>query len=154
VLQTDPQNSFASFWRFTLNTTVGVGGLFDVASEAGLKYRQTDFGQTMAIYGADAGPYIVLPIIGPSNTRDGIGRVADAFMNPFNYVDQGPGLSIAMWSATAVDKRSTNMKLIDDIYRTSLDPYTTFRSGYTQKRNSDIRRAKAERAKSLEKAGF
>ncbi len=150
VLQADPQNSFASFWSFVLNSTVGIGGLFDVASEAGLKYRSTDLGQTFAIYGADTGPYLVLPLIGPSNVRDAFGRLGDAFMNPFNYVDEG--FSLALWSVTAVDARATHMKLIDDVYRDSLDPYATFRSGYTQKRASDIRKAKEARKKSLENA--
>jgi phospholipid-binding lipoprotein MlaA len=152
VLQGDPQNSFATLWRFLINSTVGIGGAFDVASEAGLKNRPADFGQTLAMYGAEPGPYIVLPLIGPSNGRDAVGRLADAFMNPFNYIDEG--FSYAMWGAGAVDARSNNMKLIDDVYKTSLDPYATFRSGYTQKRASDIRRAETERAKSLEKAGF
>lgn len=151
VLQADPQNSFATFWRFVLNTTMGLGGLFDVASEAGLKNRPADFGQTLAIYGAGPGPYVVLPVIGPSNGRDSMGRLADAFMNPFNYVDSGA--SIVLWSTTAVHQRAVNMKLIDDIYDSSLDPYVTFRSGYTQKRASDIRRAAAARKKSQEAAG-
>lgn len=150
LLQLDPENTFSSFWRFFLNTTVGIGGLFDVATEAGLKTRPADFGQTLAIYGADTGPYLVLPIIGPSNGRDAIGRIADALMNPFNHIDEG--LSYSIWAATAINQRSNNMKLIDDVYNNSLDPYTTFRSGYTQKRAADIRRAKTAREKSQGKA--
>lgn len=150
VLQLDPDNSFASFWRFFLNSTFGIAGLFDVATEAGLKMRPADFGQTLAIYGLDTGAYVVLPVIGPSNVRDSVGRLGDAFMNPFNYVDRGA--SYAMWGATAVDQRSNNMTLIDDVYRSSIDPYATFRSGYTQKRASDIKRAKAARKKSQDKA--
>ncbi len=150
VLQLDPENSFASFWKFTLNSTVGIGGIFNVAAETDLRVRHADFGQTLAVYGMDSGPYVVLPIIGPCNGRDTVGRIGDAFMNPFNYVDSG--FSIAMWTATAIDKRSTNMKLLDDIYGSSLDPYATFRSGYTQKRVEDIRRAKAARARAIEKA--
>lgn len=149
VLQLDPQNSFASLWRFIINSTFGLGGVFDVASEAGLKARTTDFGQTLGIYGAGPGPYIVLPIIGPSNGRDAIGRLADAFTNPFNYADEP--WPYVMWGATAVDKRSENMKLLDDIYNTSLDPYATMRSAYTQKRASDIKRAGESREASLSK---
>ncbi len=114
--------------------------------------RDTNFGDTLASYGCEAGPYLVLPIIGPSNLRDGTGRVADAFLNPFNYIDDG--VSYVMWSSTAIDQRSQNMKLLDDIYATSLDPYSTFRSAYTQKRMTDIRRAKAARDKAQQKAGF
>ncbi len=147
VAQGDPQNSFATFWRFMINSTFGIGGLFDVASEAGLKNRQTDFGQTMSMADIGTGPYIVLPIIGPSNARDAIGRLADALINPFNYISNAA--SAGMWTATAIDARSNNMTLIDDVYRTSLDPYSTFRSGFTQKRASDNRRAKAARDKAV-----
>jgi phospholipid-binding lipoprotein MlaA len=149
VLQLDAQNTFKSFWSFFVNTAFGMGGLFDVASEIPLKPRETDFGQTLAIYGADSGSYLVLPILGPSNVRDGIGRVADMAMDPFNYVDDGVNMVKA--GVTAVDARSRNMTLIDDVFRTSLDPYTTFKSGYEQRRASEIKRAKQARKESLEK---
>lgn len=152
VLQGDPQNSFATLWRFIINTTFGLGGLFDAASEIGLHNRSTGFGDTLGVWGIPSGPYVVLPIIGPSNTRDSVGRLADAFSNPFIYVDQGYGLSMALWGATAIDQRSQNFQLIDDIYHSSLDPYTTMRSGYTQKREADVRRAKMKRDKALEDA--
>lgn len=152
ILQGDPENAFASFWRFMINSTFGLAGAFDVASEIPLKNRTTDLGQTFAIYGAESGVYVVLPIIGPSNTRDSFGRLGDALMNPFNHIDEG--LSLSLWAATAVDKRSENMKLIDDIYASSVDPYATFRSGFTQKRAADVKRAKEARKKSQEAAGF
>lgn len=152
VLQADPHNSFAALWRFLLNSTFGVLGLFDFASETGLTMRTADFGQTLAIYGAGTGPYIVLPIIGPSNGRDAVGRVADAFINPFNYVSNE--FTVAMWTATAVEKRAANMQWIDDAYASSLDPYSTFKSGYTQHRASAIARAKAARSSARRAAGF
>jgi phospholipid-binding lipoprotein MlaA len=148
VAQGDPQNSFSSMWRFIINTTFGLGGVIDVASDAGLKTRPADFGQTLAIYGVGSGPYVVLPVIGPSNIRDAGGRLTDAFINPFNYISNAA--SAGIWTATAVDARSNNMKLLDGIYDNSLDPYTTFRSGWTQKRAAEIRRAKAAREKALE----
>lgn len=149
VLQGDPENSFATMWRFILNSTFGIGGLFDFASEVGLKNRPADLGMTFAMYGAKSGPYFVLPILGPSNVRDATGRLGDAFLNPFNYISNGT--SAAIWGATAVDVRSNNMQLIDGVYKDSIDPYSTFRSGYTQKRNETIRRAKESRKKALEK---
>jgi phospholipid-binding lipoprotein MlaA len=149
VLQRDPQNSFASLWRFILNTTFGGAGLFDFASAAGLKNRPADLGETFAMYGVGPGPYVVLPIIGPSNVRDAFGRLGDAFINPFNYL--GNDVSTVLWSATAIDQRSANMQLLDDIYSSSLDPYSTFRSGYTQKRAATIRRATISRNKALER---
>ena len=151
VLQGDPQNSFVSLWRFLLNSTVGVGGLFDVASDLGLIERRTDFGQTLALYGVESGPYLFLPIIGPSTGRDGLGRVADAFMHPAMYIDD-TGTSVALWAVTAVDTRSDNWDLIADIQKTSLDPYVTFRSAYTQKRANDIKKARAARDAAWAKA--
>lgn len=151
VLQGDPQNSFTSLWRFLLNSTVGVFGLFDVASEVGLKGRITDFGQTLALYGVESGPYLFLPILGPSSARDGLGRVADAFMHPAMYVND-TGTSIALWSVTAVDTRSDNFDLIEDIQKTSLDPYVTFRSYYSQHRANNIKKARAARDAAWAKA--
>lgn len=151
VLQGDPQNSFATFWRFMLNSTFGLGGLNDFATEAGLKNRSTDFGMTLALCDVDSGPYFVIPILGPSTVRDAGGRVADAFINPFNYM--GDTTSAAIWGTTAIDARSRNAKIIDQVYDNSVDPYTTFRSAYMQKRASDIKRARAAREKALEHSG-
>ncbi len=151
VFQADPQNSFATFWRFILNTTFGFGGLYDFASEVGLKNRTTSLGDTFAIYGADAGPYIVIPIMGPSDIRDGVGSVGDIFLFPPNYSSEW-AVPLAIGAASAIDARSNNMELIDGIYKSSIDPYATLRSAYTQKRAEDIRRAKAARKASQDKA--
>jgi len=151
VLQADPENSFVSLWRFMINSTFGLAGLFDVASDIGLKGRTTDFGQTMALYGVESGPYLFLPVLGPSNLRDGSGRVADAFMHPAMYVDD-TGTSVALWSVTVVDTRSQYYNVIEDINKSSLDPYVTFRSGYKQRRANDIKKARAARDAAWEKA--
>jgi phospholipid-binding lipoprotein MlaA len=152
VLQADPQNSFATLWRFILNSTLGVLGIFDFAGDVvGLHNRDADMGQTFAMYGADEGPYLVLPLIGPSNVRDGFGRLGDMFFVPTNYADSG-WVSVAAYTAMVIDTRSNNMQVIDDVFKSSLDPYATFRSGYAQKRTSDIKRAKASRDAALEKA--
>ena len=150
VLQTDPQNSFCTLWRFAINSTVGIGGLFDAASEIGLKNRDTGFGDTLAIYGADAGPYIVIPILGPSNLRDGLGRLGDIVVDPVSYADNAVFYSIV--GVKTVDGRYHTLKLLDDIYASSVDPYATIRSGYTQHRIAQIKFAKNARKKSLEAA--
>ena len=152
VLQADPENSFTSLWRFLLNSTVGVAGLFDVASELGLSERKTDFGQTLALYGVESGPYLFLPILGPSSARDGLGRVADAFMHPAMYANS-TGTSVALWTVTVVDTRSKYYDIIEDIQKTSLDPYVTFRSAYGQRRANEIKKARAARNAAWEKAG-
>lgn len=150
ILQADANNSFSTLWRFMLNSTIGIGGLFDVASEVGLKNRETGMGDTFAIYGADAGPYIVIPIIGPSNVRDGLGRLGDYFTDPVSYTKDPVFYSIV--GVKTVDARYRNLKLVDDIYAHSLDPYATFRSGYTQHRLAEIKSAIKARQKSIDAA--
>ncbi|MDE3016116.1 MAG: VacJ family lipoprotein [Pseudomonadota bacterium] len=145
VLQGDPKNTFRTLCRFVINTTLGIGGLFDVASDMGIRNRPADFGETLAFWGAGPGPYIELPIAGPSDLRDAFGRLGDAFMTPTNYAKNAVWISV--WAATAIDERSKNMELLDGIYSSSLDPYATLRSAYIQKRASDIRRGKIARDK-------
>ena len=138
-LQGNPKRGFTSMWRFIINSTLGVAGLFDFAGHNfGLNEADEDFGQTMGVYGWNSGPYIVLPFFGPSSARDTFGRVVDIVSDPFNYVDSDEfvyGRAIV----TAVDARSRNLELIDEIYRNSVDPYATIRSGYAQRRDALIR---------------
>lgn len=141
VMQGDQENSFGTFWRFVLNTTVGIGGLFDVAGSAGLKTRDADFGQTLAVWGVPSGPYLVLPIFGPGTLRDSFGRGVDIALNPVTWANEDwYGYTLA--GMTIVDRRNANFKAIDDIYRTSLDPYVTFRSAYLQRRTYEINQAR------------
>lgn len=138
AVQGNDQQAFTIMWRFILNTTLGVGGVFDFAGQYGLQARSEDFGQTMGRYGVGAGPYIVLPILGPSSARDTVGRVADWFTDPFNYYTTG------YWQAgrsasQGLVKRADVLELTDEVYRTSLDPYATFRSGYLQYRANEVK---------------
>ncbi len=137
VLQGDVDNAFTSFWRFVINSTIGIGGLFDQAQYAGLEKREEDFGQTLAVGGADSGSYVVLPLLGPSSVRDTVGLVVDSFINPFNYVSGG--LIAARAITDAVNSRSNALELTDEIERTSFDPYATFKSAYTQQRADAVR---------------
>ncbi len=138
LLQGDVENAFVTMWRFILNTTLGVGGLFDFAAEAGLpKKHDEDFGQTLGVWGVESGPYLVLPFIGPSSLRDGPARAADWFMDPFNYALHN-GEIAARTAGDIVDFRSENLDIIDNIYETSLDPYASFRSLYLQRRKAEI----------------
>lgn len=141
LLQGDPDHAMTTFFRFLINSTVGIGGIFDVASEAGLQNRKEDLGQTLGTYGVGPGPYLVLPIIGPSSTRDAVGLVGDYFADPYNYyTEEGP--TYVRWGVTAVHTRSETIDLVDSVENTSLDPYATFRSAYLQKRASDIAKRK------------
>ncbi|NBX03948.1 MAG: VacJ family lipoprotein [Alphaproteobacteria bacterium] len=152
ILQLDGSNSMAILWRFLINSTFGVAGLFDAAGEIGLKARDADFGETLAFYGADTGAYLVLPLLGPSNVRDGVGRVGDMLLNPVSYIDQGDGASLAQGAAMGLDFRARNMELIDGLYRDSVDPYAMFRSAFAQRRADHIRRGKIARDKSAANA--
>lgn len=132
--QGNPERGFTSMWRFILNSTFGIFGLFDFAgANTDLQHVQEDFGQTMGTWGVGSGAYLVLPIIGPSSTRDAPGLVVDAVTNPFNYVDSDEFV-YGRLVANAVDSRARNLELIEEIYRNSVDPYATIRSAYLQRR--------------------
>ncbi len=136
ILQGDVEGAFTTFWRFTLNSTIGIGGIFDIASEAGLKKRQEDFGQTLGVYGIGSGPYIVIPILGPSNGRDLIGKTVDSFTNPFNYLTVGTVIGIQ--ATEIVSKREKLLDYTDDVAKNSFDPYSTIKSAYIQYRQDAI----------------
>ncbi len=139
LLQGDPQNVFVTFWRFVFNTTLGVGGLFDVATALGVPDRsEEDFGQTLAVWGVGHGAYLVLPIIGPSSLRDLPGRIVDVFLNPLVYNVANWPEDYALVTTDAIDTRARLDKFIDQVNGTSLDPYATFRSLYLQRRNAEV----------------
>jgi phospholipid-binding lipoprotein MlaA len=138
ILQGEEERAGETFGRFIFNTTVGVGGLFDVA---GIEHHSEDFGQTLATWGAPEGPYLVLPLIGPSPVRDTAGLVADFYIDPvaryFDNVDRGH-LNWVRGGVRAVDTRSRNIETLDDIERSAIDYYATIRSLYRQRRNDEI----------------
>lgn len=137
AFQRDPEQAFTSVWRFLINSTFGLLGMFDAAEEIGLSYRNEDFGQTLGHYDIGAGPYLMLPILGPSNLRDGFGMIVDSAFNPMSYADETEAL---IYNVTnGIHTRSELLDIIDDIEQNSLDPYVTIRSGYFQRRNSLIR---------------
>lgn len=132
VLQGNEDKASNNVGRFLTNTILGVGGLFDVARED-VSRSTTDFGLTMKKHGVGVGNYIVLPILGPSSTRDFPGFVADSFMDPWDYyVDTAT--VITRHSIEMLDKRQRKLKLTDQIEDTSLDEYATIRSMYIQNR--------------------
>jgi len=127
--------------RFFINTTVGIGGLVDVAKSSGLTYKSEDFGQTLATWGFGDGFYIVLPILGPSSFRDGIGLAADTYADPVRIIADNTGKEWIYYTRAGlegVDYRSRMITAIDDLRRNSLDYYAAARSAYGQKRASLI----------------
>ena len=139
LLQWDTDNAGKSVSRFAINSTAGILGFIDVASEVGIeKERRKDFGQTMGVYGAGTGTYIVLPLLGPSDARDTLGLIVDTLMDPFSYIFTTPE-SLARAGISAISTRADYLKVTDQIYRDSLDPYATFRSIYLQNRAKTVR---------------
>ena len=127
--------------RFVINSTLGVAGLFDVATDWGLPEQEEDFGQTLGYYGVPEGPYLVLPFLGPKPPRDLAGSYVDAFFSPLAYVHfKGrPYWALARSALTTVDKRSANIELLREIERSSVDYYATMRSLYRQRRADAIK---------------
>lgn len=142
VLQAQPGLAAKTLGRLAINTTIGIGGMFDVATHAGIPYHTNDLGVTLATWGVPAGPYLMLPILGPSNVRDLAGQVGDSFGDPGDYV---AGQYHYLWAAVArsttegVDTLSRNLDSLQDLEKTSLDYYATIRSLYGQRRAAQIR---------------
>lgn len=143
VLQGRAVDALASVGRFGVNTIAGAGGLLDPATEFGLPYIEADFGQTLHVYGADEGPFVMLPFFGPSTGRDAIGVVVDFVMNPFAWALPSSGIgglpvTAGRIAVTTVEVRNQNFDLIDKIFYESEDSYVTLRSLYIQNRRRFI----------------
>jgi phospholipid-binding lipoprotein MlaA len=146
VLQGEPTRASQTLGRFMTNTIVGVGGLIDVAGRQGVPFHSEDFGQTLAVWGVPEGPYLMLPIFGPSNPRDAVGLGTEFFADPLNIYLSNIDYDYIPYVRSAiqtVDTRSRNIELLDKIRSTSLDYYATIRSLYRQRRAADIRNEEA-----------
>jgi phospholipid-binding lipoprotein MlaA len=140
LLQWKWENAGVEVSRFVVNSTVGVAGLFDVAGDYLdlAPVPAEDFGQTLAMHGVQAGPYLVLPFLPPTTVRDGIGIVGDVFLDPLSYVL--PFIPQASVRATEiVNERSKNLDLFEGVEVATLDMYGAVREAYTQKRSQAIR---------------
>lgn len=138
ILQAD----FASFKndasRFALNTTWGIGGLFDIAEKAGRARHFNDFGQTLGKWGYKKSAYIVLPFFGPSTIRDSIGRAANYGMSVWPYI-RPQSLSWWLYGAFAIDARAYYLKFEPALDEVSVDEYVFMRDAYLQRRAAEIR---------------
>ena len=142
LLQGDIDGSLETLGRFTLNTVLGAGGLLNPADEFGLPREANDFGLTLARWGVDEGPYLVLPLLGPSTARDFAGLIVDRAFVPTTYIglaDSSLIVSAASPTVTVagfLDARNRNFNLIDAALYESEDPYITVRAAYLQRRRS------------------
>jgi phospholipid-binding lipoprotein MlaA len=118
--------------RFLLNTTAGVGGLLDPATQVGLARNDEDFGQTLGKWGVHPGPFIELPVLGPSDLRDAPAKVVDAYTNPRQYIDNSY-IKYGFWGLDLLVIRSDLLSL-DPTLQTVFDPYAFIRDAYLQRR--------------------
>jgi phospholipid-binding lipoprotein MlaA len=142
MMQGSPRRSGDTFMRFLINSTAGVAGVFDVANDWGYPYHDTDFGITLALWGVSEGPFLYLPVLGPSNPRDAFGYGVDTGIDPLTYIGQGAivsDLRYGRFGLYAVDLRANLLGTISGIKKGALDPYATFRSLYRQNRASAIK---------------
>ena len=142
VLQGETDRAVQTLFRAMLNTTFGLLGYADVAAEAGIPAHEEDFGQTLAVWGVGEGPYLMLPIFGPSNPRDTAGIVAEWFADPLDIylgnIDR-EWMIYTRGGVAGLDKRESLLDTLDEIERTSLDYYASLRSLYRQHRASEIK---------------
>jgi phospholipid-binding lipoprotein MlaA len=147
VLQGESGRAAETATRFWVNTVFGMAGFWDVAGGYGLKKHSEDFGQTLAVWGVNEGPYLMIPFLGPSNVRDAGGKVVDAFSNPISYFLPAGGayLEIVAGIVDKVDERAGFIEPMDELRRTSLDFYASVRSLYRQNRESEISNGKIKK---------
>ncbi len=147
ILQGKPGRAGQTVHRFLFNSSLGMGGLFDLVGDpgangqgVGVAFHDEDFGQTLAVWGFGEGPYLVVPILGPAPPRDAIGLAVDnVAFDPFNFFDVAVLISLGRTATRAVDERSRHIESLDEIEETSIDFYATIRSLYRQRRNDEIR---------------
>ncbi|MDQ7249640.1 MlaA family lipoprotein [Dongia sedimenti] len=143
VLQGNLDRAWTTTQRLAVNTTVGVAGLFDVASDWDLPAHKADFGQTMGVWGVESGPSVQLPLLGPSNLRDAAGTAFGLFGDPVGYV---PGMQVVQTAGAvggAIDGRARMLPLTDDLEKNSVDYYSAVRSLYAQHRAAFVAEGKA-----------
>jgi phospholipid-binding lipoprotein MlaA len=136
-LQGKGRLGFRDTGRFLLNSTVGLAGLLDVATHAGLTANDEDFGQTLAVWGVGSGPFLNLPFFGPSSVRDAPSRIADYFTNPLTYSDLPWEADWGLRALDVVHSRSELLQLDATLKRT-YDPYAFIRDAWVQKREFAI----------------
>ncbi len=143
LLQGRPQRAGVAASRFLVNASVGLLGAFDPAARWGLQRHPADFGQTLGRYGVGPGPFLYLPLIGPIDVRDGVGRLVDAATDPVSLVAGGVGTAFggARLAASAVDARATLGPQLETLNTQATDPYAATRSVYAQRRGYLVREA-------------
>jgi phospholipid-binding lipoprotein MlaA len=135
-LQGKPSRGVSELARFIVNSTIGLGGLIDVAAASGVEAHREDFGQTAAVWGVPAGPYVMVPFIGPQTLRDVILMPANIELDILHHVDES-SIRDRLWVLRSIDLRHRVLSL-EDLLADSADPYVTLRESYLQNREFEI----------------
>ena len=135
LLQAKFLNAVSDVGRIAINTTAGLLGVFDVATHVGLEKHDEDFGQTLGYWGIGPGPYVVIPLLGPSSVRDAVGRFVDFKTDPLTYVDPTRDRNI-LWGVRFVNRRSELLETSKILETAALDPYEFLRDAYLQRRRN------------------
>ena len=137
LLQAKPGASVRALVRLTINSTVGLLGLFDVATELGIERGEEDFGQTLGAWGAGPGPYLVLPVLGPSTVRDGLAAPVDFLSSPTGWLDD-PAARNAALAAAGVDARADLLETEEAVEELTADKYALVRNAYLDRRDYEV----------------
>jgi phospholipid-binding lipoprotein MlaA len=142
MLQLNPGRAGRTGARFVVNSTAGVAGLFDPANRIGLRRNQTDFGETLGVYGIGQGWYLVVPVLGPSSMRDLVGDLVNGFMHPQNYfLAYAPQAILA--TSSGFSRYEAARQDLDVLRDSSIDFYSAMRSAYLMQREAEVREARA-----------
>lgn len=139
LLQLRPRDAARSLGRFALNTTLGLGGLFDPARRLGLERHETDFGETLGAWGVPSGPYLVIPLLGPTTVRDAVGGAVDTLFQPHTYAPLGAQLAVR--TGDGLTEYELHAPMLEVLRESSIDFYTALRSAYLQARDREIAEA-------------
>jgi phospholipid-binding lipoprotein MlaA len=146
MLQGEFKRAEITLGRFLVNSTVGFGGMVDVMTLSGIERQPADFGQTLYVWGVGSGPYLILPILGPTNPRDAIGSTVDSYADPFTILANDHGVTELTTSRLVVggiEERARVLDVLDDLEKNSVDFYAQMRSLTQQHREAELRHGKA-----------
>lgn len=146
ILQGEFSRAGATAARFGVNSTVGLLGVLDPAREIGIERHDEDFGQTLAVWGVEPGPYLFVPLLGPMNVRDGAGRIVDTAIDPLRYgeFNGDDAFRTSRTAVTALSARESVLDTIDNIRENSVDPYVSIRSSYNLFREAAVRNGRQD----------
>ncbi len=146
LLQGQFKRASITFGRFVVNSTVGFGGMVDVMTLSGVERQPADFGQTLYVWGVPSGPYLILPILGPTNPRDAVGSAVDSYDDPFTILANDHGvteLTTTRFVVGGIEERASVLDELDSLEKNSVDFYAEMRSLAQQHRAAELKNGKA-----------